>query len=46
MEKPDVNDFTLGGIHPSEEGVQIGIASVEEERAKVRKGDLGHSLGM
>ena len=46
MEKPDVNDFTLGGIHPSEEGFQIGIASVEEERAKVGKSDLGHGLGM
>jgi hypothetical protein len=31
MEIPDVNDFKLRGIHPSEEGFQIGIASVEEE---------------
>ena len=46
MENPEVNNFTLGGIHPSEEGFQIGIAPVEEERAKVGKADLGHSLGM
>ena len=46
MEKPDVDDFNLRGIHPSEEGFQIGIASVEEERAKVGKSDLGHGLCM
>ena len=45
MDKSDVCDFNLRGIHPSEEGFQIGIASVEEERAKVGKSDLGHGLG-
>ena len=40
MDKSDVRDFNLRGIHPSEEGFQIGIASVEEERAKVGKSDL------
>jgi len=45
MERPDMNAFELRGIHPSEEGFQIGIASVEEERA-TGQSDLVHGLDM
>ena len=45
MEQSDVNDFELRAIHPSEEGFQIAIASMEEERA-TGQSDLVHGLDM